>query len=223
MMILRSYKSTALAAVVGVGVWAFVGCGDDGLPRRYPVYGTVTYKGKPVESGTITFTPRDLHNGRSAGGTIKDGNYSLASLTTDDGAMAGHYKVSVIAQKMITDGLDARQKLMYEKARSTRGCRYQHRSRRRSRSRTWSRRNTATRRPRACRPRWVKRATRSISSCGIETRRSRSRPDFSRTPTIVLDGGRYARTSRQRSQNTGRGTGHRSAHRFRESSFSDPR
>jgi hypothetical protein len=121
MMILRSYKSTALAAVVGVGIWAVAGCGDDGLPKRYPVYGTVTYQGKPLESGTITFTPGDLHNGRSAGGTIKEGNYSLASLTADDGAMAGNYKVSVIAQREITDGLDARQKLMYEKARSTGG------------------------------------------------------------------------------------------------------
>jgi hypothetical protein len=121
MMIWRSYKSAAFAAVVSVGVSAFVGCGEDGLPKRYPVYGTVTYQGKPVESGTITFTPGDLHHGRSAGGTIKDGNYSLASLETDDGAMAGHYKVSVIAQKMITDGLDSKQKMMYEKARSTGG------------------------------------------------------------------------------------------------------
>jgi hypothetical protein len=122
MMILRSYKSAAFAAaVVGVGLSAFVGCGGDDLPRRYPVYGTVTYKGKPVESGTITFTPDDLNKGRSAGSAIKDGHYSLASLTTDDGAMAGHYKVTVVAQKMITDGMDPKLKTMYEKAISSPG------------------------------------------------------------------------------------------------------
>jgi hypothetical protein len=121
MKMLRSYKLSALTAVVGVGLSAFVGCGGDDLPKRYPVYGTVTYKGKPVESGTITFTPDDLHKGRSAGGTIKDGYYSLASLETDDGAMAGNYKVTVVAQKMITDGLDPKLKMMYEKAHATGG------------------------------------------------------------------------------------------------------
>ena len=111
----------APAVLVGVGLLTSIGCGGDDLPKRYPVYGTVTYQGKPLESGTITFTPGDLHNGRSAGGTIKEGNYSLASLTADDGAMAGNYKVSVVSQKTHTEGMDPRLKTMYEKALSTPG------------------------------------------------------------------------------------------------------
>jgi hypothetical protein len=118
---LRSYKSAAFTIMICVVTSAFVGCGGDDLPKRYPVYGTVKYKGKPVESGTITFTPADLQTGRSAGGTIKDGDYSLASLTTDDGAMAGRYKVTVVAQKTITDGLNPKLKMMYEKASASGG------------------------------------------------------------------------------------------------------
>jgi hypothetical protein len=120
MMMLRRYKRAALGMVFGAGVSGIIGCGDD-LPKRYPVYGTVSYNGKSLESGTITFTPDDLQKGRSAGSTIKDGQYSLNSLTTDDGALAGHYKVSLISRRTNTDSLDPRLKMMYEKAHATGG------------------------------------------------------------------------------------------------------
>ena len=45
------------------------GCGDDGYGRRYPVSGTVTYKGQPLKQGTITFTPADADAGRPPAGT----------------------------------------------------------------------------------------------------------------------------------------------------------
>jgi hypothetical protein len=79
-------------------VAACVGCGDDsGLPRRYPVSGTVTYNGKPLEKGNINFAP-DGPGGRAAGGTIIDGKYSLTTQEPDDGAVPGKYKVSVVAK-----------------------------------------------------------------------------------------------------------------------------
>ncbi len=117
----RKDKRATLAWTLNVGLLALIGCGGDDLPKRYPVYGKVVYKGQPLESGTITFTPADALKGRSAGSAIKDGYYSLSSLTTDDGAVPGTYKVTVVAQKMNTDGLDTKGKMMFEKARSSPG------------------------------------------------------------------------------------------------------
>ena len=66
------------------------GCGeDDGIGTRYPVTGNVTYNGKPVESGMITFTPDNPDAGRVATGNIRDGYYSLTTLAPDDGALPG--------------------------------------------------------------------------------------------------------------------------------------
>ena len=59
-----------------------LGCGDDsGLDKRYPVYGTVTYNGKAVEKGQISFIPTDPGKGRAANGIIENGNYTLTTAT----------------------------------------------------------------------------------------------------------------------------------------------
>lgn len=49
-----------------------LGCGGAGLPPMHPVSGTVTFAGKPVESGTIVFDPAD-GKGIAAMGTIENG------------------------------------------------------------------------------------------------------------------------------------------------------
>jgi hypothetical protein len=94
--------------IVLLGAVVFLGCaGDDDLARRYPVSGKVTYKGEPLASGTITFTPAAPAEGiRPASGAIVDGRYQLTTQTTNDGAMAGKYKVSVVARSFDdpTDG-----------------------------------------------------------------------------------------------------------------------
>jgi hypothetical protein len=80
-------------------VLVIIGCGDNSdLPQRYPVSGTVTYNGKPLEKGTISFAPTDP-NGRGAGGMIADGRYSLTTHDENDGAIPGKYKVSVLAKE----------------------------------------------------------------------------------------------------------------------------
>jgi hypothetical protein len=87
-------------------VEAFSGCGDDsGLPKRYPVSGTVSHNGKPLEKGNINFAP-DGPEGRAAGGTIVDGRYSLTTHDPDDGAVPGKYKVSVIAKLIDASKVD---------------------------------------------------------------------------------------------------------------------
>ncbi len=86
--------AVATALVVSV-----LGCGDDsGLGKRYPVSGTVTYKGQPVEKGRISFAPAKNTEGRAAAGDIQNGSYSLTTAITNDGALPGSYKVSFIAK-----------------------------------------------------------------------------------------------------------------------------
>jgi hypothetical protein len=74
-----------------------IGCSDDtGLPKRYPVKGTVSYKNQPVEKGRIDFRAEDK-GGRAASGDIIDGSYFLTTSVNGDGAIPGKYKVTVIA------------------------------------------------------------------------------------------------------------------------------
>lgn len=78
-----------------------IGCGaDDELGKRYPVYGTVSYKGTPLEVGTITFyaTGGKDSETRGASGSIKNGSYTLSTIGGDDGAFAGDYVVAVSAR-----------------------------------------------------------------------------------------------------------------------------
>jgi hypothetical protein len=75
-------------------------CGtDDGLGKRYPVSGTVTYNGKPLEKGTISFISEDLKNNIGASAEIVSGSYKLSTGGNDDGAQAGKYKVTVTAKE----------------------------------------------------------------------------------------------------------------------------
>jgi len=84
------------AILAGVRLLA-LGCGDDGLGRRYPVRGRVTYRDLPVPAGTISFRPTDP-GGRVAAGTIVDGSYSLTTLSPGDGAFPGEYRVTVLSK-----------------------------------------------------------------------------------------------------------------------------
>jgi hypothetical protein len=77
-----------------------IGCGaSDELGKRYPVYGTVTYKGTPLEVGTIVFTSTGKDaEARGANGSIKDGSYTISTIGGDDGAFPGDYIVTVSAR-----------------------------------------------------------------------------------------------------------------------------
>jgi len=102
---LRLITTSACAALIAVGLCLLPGCGDDtGLGKRYPVYGTVTYKDSPVEAGRISFIPVDSknENQRAAAGEITNGSYSLTTGTAGDGALPGEYFVT-IASKLIDD------------------------------------------------------------------------------------------------------------------------
>jgi hypothetical protein len=53
-----------------------MGCGDGGL-RRAAVDGQVSIDHVALENGTISFSPTDGNNGPTAGGSIKNGSYSI--------------------------------------------------------------------------------------------------------------------------------------------------
>ncbi len=83
-----------LALLVGPALLYVAGCSDDGVGKRYPVSGTVKYKGEPVAKARISLYPKD--GGRGAYGEVENGTFSsMTTQQTGDGAMPGVYKVTV--------------------------------------------------------------------------------------------------------------------------------
>lgn len=78
---------------------SLVGCGGGGEgaskgPKTYPVTGTLTQGGKPVEGATVLFVLSDGKKSAS-GKTDGSGRYTLSTAKPGDGAVAGQYKVAI--------------------------------------------------------------------------------------------------------------------------------
>jgi hypothetical protein len=72
-------------------------CGSDG-PEMAKVTGKVTYQGKPVPKGTVTFVSPNAATHRNAVGQLDaTGNYRLQTEQPGDGAQVGDYEVTVYA------------------------------------------------------------------------------------------------------------------------------
>jgi hypothetical protein len=72
------------------------GCGPS-RPATVPVSGRVTWQGKPVVTGRITFYPV---TGRPATSPIApDGTYRLTTFRPDDGAILGKHCVTISASQ----------------------------------------------------------------------------------------------------------------------------
>ena len=88
------------AMLAGPALLVMASCGtDDGLGKRYPVSGTVTYNGNPLEKGEISFVTEDLTKNFGATGIITEGSYTLSTGGNDDGAQVGKYKVTIKAKE----------------------------------------------------------------------------------------------------------------------------
>jgi hypothetical protein len=97
----RRLNKPVFASLVGLGLCLVVGCGDDtGLEKRYRVSGTVSYNGKPVEKGQISFIPDDIKKQREATGFIENGQFTLTTSAPGDGALPGEYKVTVVSKEV---------------------------------------------------------------------------------------------------------------------------
>lgn len=89
----RITRRCSLAGVfISAAMLLAAGCGGEG--KTIKVAGVVTLDGKPLSGATVTFIP--VGEGRAASGmTDADGNFRLTTFRTEDGALAGEYKVTV--------------------------------------------------------------------------------------------------------------------------------
>ncbi len=84
---------------------ALVGCGGggEGAAKKQAteaVTGKVTYRGNPVEGAVVTFSPGEPTPGSRAAfaKTDDEGNYTLTTYNSGDGAIPGKYFVTVTKQ-----------------------------------------------------------------------------------------------------------------------------
>jgi hypothetical protein len=85
-----------ILAASGAMVIASCGSHEEAFGKRYPVSGTVTYNGQPLEKGAISFVP---DKGAGATGAIEKGSYTLSTGGGGDGALPGKYKVTITAKE----------------------------------------------------------------------------------------------------------------------------
>ena len=62
----------------------------------------MTYNGKPLEKGAISFVPEDPKGVGRKAGDIENGSYTLSTGGNRDGARPGKYKVTVTAREDVT-------------------------------------------------------------------------------------------------------------------------
>ena len=90
-------KVSSLGTLLGLLALALGGCGKGlKLPPMAKVDGKVTYNGKPLTGGTISFFPLDDKSGHPAIGEIdSNGSFELTTFNTGDGAVLGQHKAVV--------------------------------------------------------------------------------------------------------------------------------
>jgi len=70
----------------------FAGCGDGQFPVR-PAKGKVVCSGKPVTSGSVTFTPIGAAGKPASAAVGADGSFVLSTFGKFDGAIVGKHQV----------------------------------------------------------------------------------------------------------------------------------
>jgi len=82
--------SLVLVVLISLPFWS--GCGEPNPLGRRAVHGVVTFQGKPVDYGAITFQPDDLQHGVSSGAMIDGGRYQIK---VSQGLPPGSYQVMI--------------------------------------------------------------------------------------------------------------------------------
>src|SRR5690349_13665952 len=101
---MKSLLALKFGFALGLAALATCGCGRAGgaRPELGKVRGTVSYNGKPVPSGTVTFFPIEGKGGESGlpaiGELDTDGSFELTTFDTGDGAIIGQHKTIVVAK-----------------------------------------------------------------------------------------------------------------------------
>jgi hypothetical protein len=102
-------RSTAWAALLGSALLS--GCGNDGRLDVYPVTGTVTQKGQPIQGAKVVFFGQEEHLKAAGvpipeGETDASGKFALKTYEEGDGAPAGTYKVSISWMEVVRPSED---------------------------------------------------------------------------------------------------------------------
>ncbi len=97
MLLILSQRTflTFVCFATGIGLLITTGCGGKTDPRKYPIWGTVTYQGKPVPAGTVMLEP-DVAKGNSGPAValkIRNGKYD--SRREGLGHIGGPHKVRI--------------------------------------------------------------------------------------------------------------------------------
>ena len=93
----------ALTMLFSLGA-TIVGCSSASIPGTFPVSGTVTYGGKPVDGATISFIGKGSERPATAISKA-DGKYDLYTLDTR-GALPGNYSVVVSKTEAPSDSVN---------------------------------------------------------------------------------------------------------------------
>jgi hypothetical protein len=96
-MVIRYAVRLAIGLALGLSLAGCSGEAEDNLPRQ-AVWGNVTLDDKPLERGSITFTPADVGQpgAVSTGALIVDGSYSIGR---DGGPTPGKYRVAILGSE----------------------------------------------------------------------------------------------------------------------------
>jgi hypothetical protein len=95
-LLFRSENCLRLYFFVGLlSVVLAAGCGG---AKTAAVSGRVTFKGKPVPKANVSFIPAEGAGRAAAGFTDESGRYTLGTMSTNDGAAPGKYRISIIAR-----------------------------------------------------------------------------------------------------------------------------
>ncbi len=92
-------RRSFLAPFLGLALLLPMGCGDAGGPEMASVSGKVTYKGKPVTKGTVSFVATKPGQRNATGMIDQTGAYKLQTENPGDGAEVGDYEVSIFSHE----------------------------------------------------------------------------------------------------------------------------
>lgn len=90
-----THQPNLLAAMV-CGAALLAGCGSNSKFDTIPIKGTVTYKGKPLTKGIVTYLPAKSGVGRTANGPLDaNGAFIMTTHAKHDGVAPGDYNIVV--------------------------------------------------------------------------------------------------------------------------------
>jgi len=91
-------RASFLALTAAAMALSPLACGRSG-PEMARVSGTVTYQGKPVPKGTVSFVSTDPARRNATGQLDANGFYRLQTEEPGDGAEVGDYEVTIFSHE----------------------------------------------------------------------------------------------------------------------------